>query len=84
MSKMMIETQKRHQGNGDANKDVGDDVDAEDVGDVYDYVLVSLPVFRVISVTRTILGRNHFHYWAPGEAEIHRDKTLLQSVVFLF
>ena len=42
------------------DKVVGD-VDEEDVGDVYDYVLMSLPLFRVISVTRTILGRNHFH-----------------------
>ena len=63
----------RHQVDGDANKDAPD-VDAEDVGDVYDYVLVSLPVFRVISVTRTILGRNHFHCWAPGEAEIHQER----------
>ena len=42
------------------DKVVGD-VDEEDVGDVYDYVLMSLPHFRVISVTRKILGRNHFH-----------------------
>ena len=41
--------------------DAIEDVDAEDVGDVYDYVLMSLPLFRVISVTRTILGGNHFH-----------------------
>ena len=39
-----------------------DDVDVNgDVDGVYDYVLMSLPCFRVISVTRTILGRNHFH-----------------------
>ena len=71
---------RHHQDDGDANKDVGD-VDAEDVGDVYDYVLMSLPLFRVISVTRTILGRNHFH-WVGADAQ--RDtKAVLQWVAFL-
>ena len=46
---------------GDVDEEDVGDVDDEEDGDVYDYVLMSLPHFTVISVTRTILGRNHFH-----------------------
>ena len=53
------------------DKVVGD-VDEEDVGDVYDYVLMSLPHFTVIYVTRTILGRNHFHY-SGSWRQIHTE-----------
>ena len=59
------------------DKVVGD-VDEEDVGDVYDYVLMSLPHFTVIYVTRTILGRNHFHCHADTHT-LPASKSCLAS-----
>ena len=56
-----------------------DDVDVDgDVDGVYDYVLMSLPCFRVISVTRTILGRNHFHCHADTHT-LPASKSCLAS-----